>query len=75
MHFLRREKEGLRCMSSWRLVDVFKVFVDLEELEIRLVIKVEGDSQLIYRDYQSSQVKNIVARLSEQFSSIGLTLS
>ena len=31
IYVFARQKEGLQCIALWRLVDVFKVFVDLED--------------------------------------------
>jgi|JI10StandDraft_1071094.scaffolds.fasta_scaffold4526286_1 hypothetical protein len=46
-----RENHGLRSVGHWRLIDLFKVFVDLEESQLRLVVTIEGSSQLLTRDF------------------------
>ena len=39
-----------------------------------MVFKSEGSETLITRDYQSAQLKNLLARINEQISAIGLSL-
>lgn len=74
IYLLVRENHALRSVAHWRLIDLFKVFVDLEESQLRLVVTIEGSSQLLTRDFTSKQLSNIVARIREQSNSLGLSL-
>jgi hypothetical protein len=70
----RKEKGGLKCIDHWRLLDVFKIFIDFEESTFRLVLKIEETDTLITRDFRSVQLKNILARLKNQTDAIGLSM-
>lgn len=74
IYLLKRENNILQSVGHWRLVDLFKVFVDPEDSELRLVVQTEGSHQLVMRDFKSDQLSNIVARLRENIKAIGLTL-
>lgn len=61
-------------VAQWKLVNLFKVFLDLGDSRMRLVIKEEGSEVLAMKDYESAQLKELLARLGEQINSIGLSL-
>ena len=73
IYILTRDGNGLRSIDHWRIVDLFKVFVDPEESALRFVVKGE-EGQLKNINLESTQLVNIIARLREQASSIGLSL-
>lgn len=74
VYLLARERNGLRSIAFWRIVDLFKVFVDPEEARLRLVIQAKRGGPLEMRDFQSNQLGNIVARLRDKANSLGLAL-
>lgn len=74
IYLLKRENNFLQAVGHWRLVDLFKVFVDPEDSELRLVVQMEGSHQLVIRDFKSDQLSNIVARLRENIKAVGLSL-
>ena len=39
IYLLERQKAGLAVVSLWKLVDLFKIFVDYEDSKLRLVLK------------------------------------
>jgi hypothetical protein len=61
--------------AHWRLVDVFKVFLDYEESRLRLVLREDGGEHLITKDYESPAIRELLQRLGEQINAIGLSLT
>jgi hypothetical protein len=57
IYLLVRQGQGLVVSSHWRLVDVFKIFLDYEENKLRLVLREDGGEHLQMKDYESGQIK------------------
>jgi hypothetical protein len=51
IYLLVRQGQGLVVSAHWRLVDVFKIFVDYEENKLRLVLREDGGEHLQMKDY------------------------
>ncbi len=62
----------MRAIALWKLSKIFKVFVDIEEMNLRVVVTKDG--KLEGRDYQSYEILNILGRLKKEFSEVGLSL-
>lgn len=54
---MERQKQGLFVVKHWKLVNIFKIFLDYEESRVRLVIKEEGSEHLLMKDYESVEIK------------------
>lgn len=57
IYLLTRQGQSLAVTAHWRLVDVFKIFLDYEESRLRLVLREGGGEQLQMKDYESAEIR------------------
>lgn len=71
-YIFERRNDGLLVSNSWKLNQLFKIFIDEEESKIRFVFT--EDERIVTKDMGVVNIKHTMEKLLDELKKVGLRL-
>ena len=71
-YIFQRRNDGLYVCNSWKLVNLFKIFIDDEESKIRFVFT--DDEKIVTKDMGVKNIKKTMEKVLDELNKVGLKL-